>query len=73
MSRGLGDVYKRQVNRLIKKFKVEFNNMETDPRDVWGMEIPVHVPTTYIIKNNEIIETLITPQTYESLIEATRI
>ena len=47
--------------------------METDPRDVWGMEIPVHVPTTYIIKNNEIIETLITPQTYESLIEATTI
>ena len=62
-----------EVNRLIKKFKVEFNNIETDPRDIWGMEIPVHVPTTYIIKNNEIIETLITPQTYESLIEATRI
>ena len=62
-----------EVNRLIKKFKVEFNNIETDPRDIWGMEIPVHVPTTYIIKNNEIIETLITPQTYESLIEATSI
>ena len=62
-----------EVNRLIKKFKVEFNNIETDPRDIWGMEIPVHVPTTYIIKNNKIIKTLITPQTYESLIEATRI
>jgi hypothetical protein len=37
------------------------------------MEIPVHVPTTYIIKNNEIVETLITPQTYESLLEAVKI
>tara|TARA_B100000886_G_scaffold149353_1_gene101586 strand:- start:567 stop:1001 length:435 start_codon:yes stop_codon:yes gene_type:complete len=62
-----------EVNRLLRKLKVEFSNMETDPRDIWGMEIPVHVPTTYIIKNNQIIETLITPQTYESLIEATEI
>ena len=62
-----------EVNRLVRKLKVEFSNMETDPRDIWGMEIPVHVPTTYIIKNNQIIETLITPQTYESLIEATEI
>ena len=60
-----------EVNRLVRKLKVEFSNMETDPRDIWGMEIPVHVPTTYIIKNNQIIETLITPQTYESLIKAT--
>ena len=62
-----------EVNKLLVKLKVEFSNMETDPRNIWGMEIPVHVPTTYIIKNNQIIETLITPQTYESLIEATEI
>ena len=47
--------------------------METDPREIWGMEIPVHVPTTYIIKNNLIVKTLITPQTYESLVEAVNI
>ncbi len=62
-----------EVNRLTKKFKVEFSNMASDPREVWGMEIPVHVPTTYIIKNNKIVETLITPQTFKSLIEATDI
>ena len=60
-----------EVNILLRKLKVEFSNIETDPRDIWGMEIPVHVPTTYIIKNNQIVKTLITPQTYESLIEAT--
>ena len=56
-----------EVNRLINKFDMKFMNMETDPREIWSMEIPVHVPTTYIIKNNEIVETLITPQTLESL------
>ena len=62
-----------EVNRLINKFDMVFLNMETDPREIWGMEIPVHVPTTYIIKNNLIVETLITPQTYESLVEAVNI
>ena len=62
-----------EVNRLINKFDMKFMNMETDPREIWGMEIPVHVPTTYIIKNNEIVETLITPQTYESLQSAVKI
>jgi thiol-disulfide isomerase/thioredoxin len=62
-----------EVNRLINKFDMKFMNMETDPREIWGMEIPVHVPTTYIIKNNEIVETLITPQTYESLQNAVKI
>ena len=62
-----------EVNRLINKFDMKFMNMETDPREIWDMEIPVHVPTTYIIKNNEIVETLITPQTYESLQSAVKI
>jgi thiol-disulfide isomerase/thioredoxin len=62
-----------EVNRLINKFDMKFMNMETDPREIWGMEIPVHVPTIYIIKNNEIVETLITPQTYESLQSAVKI
>ena len=62
-----------EVNRLINKFDMKFMNMETDPREIWGMEIPVHVPTTYIIKNNEIVETLITPQTFESLQSAVKI
>jgi len=62
-----------EVIELLQKFDVKFRNMKTDPRDIWGMEIPVHVPTTYIIRNNEIIKTLITPQTYESLIQVTKI
>lgn len=62
-----------EVIKLLQKFDVKFKNMKTDPRDIWGMEIPVHVPTTYIIRNNEIIKTLITPQTYESLIQVTKI
>jgi len=62
-----------EVMKLLQKFDVKFRNMKTDPRDIWGMEIPVHVPTTYIIRNNEIIKTLITPQTYESLIQVTKI
>ena len=62
-----------EVIKLLQKFDVKFRNMKTDPRDIWGMEIPVHVPTTYIIRNNEIIKTLITPQTYESLIQVTKI
>ena len=39
----------KEVNRLIDKFDMQFLNMETDPREIWGMEIPVHVPTTYIL------------------------
>ena len=62
-----------EVIKLLQKFDVKFRNKKTDPRDIWGMEIPVHVPTTYIIRNNEIIKTLITPQTYESLIQVTKI
>ena len=62
-----------EVIKLLQKFDVKFRNMKTDPRDIWGMEIPVHVPTTYIIRNNEIIKTLITPQTYESLVQVTKI
>ncbi len=55
---------------LIEKLGMEFANLKTDPRDVWGIEIPGHVPTIMIIKDNEVVKTMITPQTYESLLEA---
>ena len=58
---------------LIEKLGIDFANLKTDPRDIWGIAIPENVPTTLIIKDNEIVKTLITPQTYESLLEAVEI
>ena len=55
---------------LIEKLDMDFANLKTDPRDIWGIEIPGHVPTIMIIKDNEVVKTMITPQTYESLLEA---
>ena len=58
---------------LIEKLDMNFANLKTDPRDIWGIEIPEHVPTILIIKDNEVVKTMITPQTYESLLEAVNI
>ena len=55
---------------LIEKLDMNFANLKTDPRGIWGIEIPGHVPTIMIIKDNEVVKTMITPQTYESLLEA---
>lgn len=62
-----------ELNRMIKKFNMKFHNIENDPREIWGIDIPENVPTTYIIKENQIVSTLIKPQTYESLVKATEI
>ena len=56
-----------EVNKLIEKFGVTFPNLRDDPRDIWGIDLPENVPTTYIIKNNKIIETITTPLTLEDL------
>ena len=56
------------VISALTKFNVQFKNLKTDPREIWGMDIPDHVPTTYIIENGQIIKELIKPQTYDSLI-----
>ena len=45
----------------------KFLNLKTDPRDIWGVDIPNSVPTILIIKNNSILETITTPQTLETL------
>ena len=58
---------------LIEKLGMDFANLKTDPRDIWGIDIPGHVPTIIIIKGNEVVKTMITPQTYESLLEAIEI
>ena len=55
------------VMSALTKFDVQFKNLKTDPREIWGMDIPDHVPTTYIIENGNYKE-LIKPQTYDSLI-----
>jgi hypothetical protein len=55
---------------LIEKLDMNFANLKTDPRDIWGIEIPGHVPTIMIIKDNEVVKTMITPQTYEILIRS---
>ena len=52
----------------LTKFDVQFKNLKTDPREIWGMDIPDHVPTTYIIEKGKITKELIKPQTYDSLI-----
>ncbi len=57
-----------EILKNLEKYNVEFRNIKTDPREIWGMDIPSHVPTTYIIKNGVIVKTLIKPQTYESLV-----
>ena len=56
-----------EVNKLIEKFGVTFPNLRDDPRDIWGIDLPENVPTTYIIKNNKVIETITTPLTLEDL------
>ncbi len=56
------------VMNSLTKFDVQFKNLKTDPREIWGMDIPDHVPTTYIIENGEITKELIKPQTYDSLL-----
>ena len=38
------------VINSLNKFDVQFKNLKTDPREIWGMDIPDHVPTTYIIE-----------------------
>ena len=55
---------------LIEKLGMDFANLKTYPRDIWGIDIPGHVPTIIIIKDNVVVKTMITPQTYESLLEA---
>ena len=56
------------VMSSLTKFNVQFKNLKTDPREIWGMDIPDHVPTTYIIEKGKITKELIKPQTYDSLI-----
>ena len=56
-----------EVNKLIEKFGITFLNLKNDPRDIWGIELPENVPTTYVIKNNEVIEIITTPITLEDL------
>ena len=39
---------------LIDKLEMQFANLNNDPRDIWGIELPEHVPTIMIIKDNQI-------------------
>ena len=52
---------------IAKKFNIEVPSLVTHPRDIWGIDLHENVPTTYIIKNNKIIETITTPLTLEDL------
>ena len=58
-----------EVNRLINKFNIDFKNLSTDPRNLWGLDLPDSVPTTYIIKNGEILDAITYPLTPEKLKE----
>ena len=56
-----------EVNELIERFEITFPNLRDDPRDIWGIDLPENVPTTYVIKNNKIIEIITTPLTLDDL------
>jgi len=58
-----------EVNRLMNKFNVDFKNLSTDPRNLWSLDLPDSVPTTYIIKNGEILGAITYPLTPEKLRE----
>ena len=58
-----------EVNRLMNKFNVDFKNLSTDPRNLWSLDLPDSVPTTYIIKNGEILDAITYPLTPEKLRE----
>ena len=56
-----------EVNELIERFEITFPNLRDDPRDIWAIDLPENVPTTYVIKNNKIIEIITTPLTLDDL------
>ena len=60
------DSFRLEVNKLIDKFGVTFPNLRDDP-EIFGVRFAENVPTTYIIKNNKVIETITTPLTLEDL------
>lgn len=52
---------------------VRFANLEQDPAEQLGQSRPVVLPTTFIVNpQGELVQTLIGPQTLESLVQATR-
>ena len=53
----------------MNKFNVDFKNLSTDPRNLWSLDLPDSVPTTYIIKNGEILDAITYPLTPEKLRE----
>ena len=59
----------KEVNQLMDKFDIQFQNLSSDPRQLWETELPESVPTTYIIKNGQVKEAVSYPLTLEKLKE----
>lgn len=59
----------KEVNQLMDKFDIQFQNLSSDPRQLWEIELPESVPTTYIIKNGQVKDAVSYPLTLEKLKE----
>ena len=56
------------LDPLILRFGVNLPSITSHPREVWGIESPKVLPATYFIKpGGEVVLSLLTPQTEESL------
>ena len=56
------------LDPLILRFGVDIPSITSHPREIWGIESPAILPATYFISpGGEVVLSLLTPQTEESL------
>jgi hypothetical protein len=59
-----------ELKGQIERFKVNVPSILTDPGSLFGWEVPPSLPATYILTpDGNLVETLIGPQTKDSLEE----
>ena len=59
-----------ELKDQIERFKVNVPSILTDPGSLFGWEVPPSLPATYILTpDGNLVETLIGPQTKDSLVE----
>jgi thiol-disulfide isomerase/thioredoxin len=57
-----------QLNQQMAKLGIEFDNLYTDPRHIWGLDAVMVLPETLIINGQgQLMHRLIGPQTKSSL------
>ncbi len=61
-----------ELEQQRQQLGVSFASLEQDPAEQLGQSRPMVLPTTFIVNpQGELVETLIGPQTLESLVQAT--